>query len=421
MWVPNRVPSVLGSIISVVLFCAAACAVAQQDLPALSGSGAQSTTNPSQIGAGENDPAKPSQAPVSAQNEDRGNKGANSPALPNSAKAPASSGQDETPEVPGFQTRVLKEGEKLPERENKAYEDWSKPELTTEMKWDIVPLGTNEGDGFTRQLLAVQWREMDPIDLWVIKPKDVKNPPVILYLYSSNGSNSRYKNDEFCKFLVKAGFAAVGFVSALTEQRFHDRPTQQTFVSRLEESLGATVHDVQMILNYLETRGDLDMQRVGMWGDGSGASIAIMTTAIDPRIKTLDLLDPWGDWPDWLAQSSLVPKDSRATFLMPEFLASVEDLEPMKALAKLRKQNVRLQYITEGVTVTPTLAREKMEAAAPPNVKIVHYDTLKQFSEAASKGVEFDWIKSEVEQSHRASDEPATRKASLTTMNSEQK
>jgi hypothetical protein len=261
---------------------------------------------------------------------------------------------------------------------------------------------------------------MDPIDLWIIKPKGIKNPPVILYLYSSNGSNSRYKTDDFCKFLTKDGFAAVGFVSAMTEQRFHDRPMRESFVSQLQEGLGSTVHDVQMILNYLQKRGDLDMQRVGMWGDGSGASVAIMAAAVDPRIKTLDLLDPWGDWPDWLAQSSLVPDERRPLFLKPQFLGTVQDLEPMKAIAKLTTQKVRLQYIEAGVTVTPALAREKMEEAAPSNVQVVHYESLKQFSEIASKGTEFEWIKNEVARSQSAEDESAGRKASLTTRTSQQ-
>jgi hypothetical protein len=336
------------------------------------------------------------------------------------AQTSSGNDQDNAPVIPGFQTRVLKEGEKVPERENKLYEDWSKPELTPGMKWDVVPLGTADGEGFTRQLLTAQWREMDPMDLWIVRPKNIQNPPVILYLYSSNGSNSRYKNDDFCRFLTKDGFAAVGFVSALTEQRFHDRPMRESFVSQLQESLGSTVHDVQMILNYLQKRGDFDMQRVGMWGDGSGASVAIMAAAVDPRIKTLDLLDPWGDWPDWLAGSSLVPDERRALFLRPQFLGTVEDLEPMKALSKLMTQKVRLEYIAEGVTVTPPAARQKMEAAAPPNVEIVHYDSSKQFSEIAAKGIEFDWIKSEVGRSHRLEQESATQKASLTSKSPQQ-
>lgn len=382
-------------------------------------SGSAAQTDPSQSQTHPTEAVSPEQSPSASDGKAKPDASQTGPAAQNTAP-PAGNDGDNAPKVPGFQTRVLKEGEKVPERENKLYEDWSKPELTPGMKWDVVPLGTAEGDGFTRQLLTAQWRELDPIDLWIIKPKGAKNPPVILYLYSSNGSNSRYKNDDFCKFLTKGGFAAVGFVSAITEQRFHDRPTRDTFVARLQEGLGSTVHDVQMILNYLQRRGDFDMQRVGMWGDGSGASVAIMAAAVDPRIKTLDLLDPWGDWPDWLAQSSLVPEEHRSLFLAPQFLGTVQDLEPMKALAKLTTQKVRLQYIVDGVTVTPVLARQKMEAAAPPNVQIVHYDSLKQFSEIASKGIEFEWIKNEVPGLPRAEDESATRKASLTTKASQQ-
>lgn len=306
--------------------------------------------------------------------------------LPNDKQATSS--------VPGMQTRVLKEGEKIPTRKDIEYEDWSKPELTAGMKQQIVLLGKSAGDGFTRELISVQWREMDPIDLWIVKPDRVKTPPVILYLYSYNANNDRYKDPEFCRFLVRDGYAAVGFVSALTEQRFHDRAGIQTFVSELQESLGATVHDVQMILNYLAARGDLDMNRVGMWGDGSGASIAIMAAAVDSRIRTLDLLDPWGDWPDWIAKSSLVPEKNRAEYLAPYFQQTVENLEPVKLLPKLADRKVRLQYIQDGITITPPVVREKMESAAPANVEIVHYKNTQEFvSEIASKGRGFDWIK----------------------------
>ena len=302
--------------------------------------------------------------------------------------------------VEGFQTRVLKEGEKVPERKNPEYEDWSRPELTPGMKRQIVLLGKSNGDGFTRELVSVQWREMDPIDLWIVKPLGAKNPPVILYLYSYNGSNDRYSDSEFCKFLTRGGFAAVGFVSALTEHRFHDRARIQTFVSELQESLGATVHDVQLILNYLSERGDLDMKRVGMWGDGSGASIAIMAAAVDSRIAVLDLLDPWGDWPDWLARSGIVAEKDRAEYTSSYFMGTVENLEPLKLLPKLADRRVRLQYIEDGLAVTPAVVRQKMEAAAPPNVEIVHYQNTQAFvSNVASQGRGFDWVKKSVAQS----------------------
>src|SRR5271168_1350583 len=195
------------------------------------------------------------------------------------------------PEVAGAKVIVLKEGEKLPQRVDPNYEDWSSPALPLHMKHGSIPLATGTFGGFTRQIVQVQWRELDPIDLWVIKPTGVTKPPVILYLYSYPSTNARYKDDKFCEFLTKNGFAAVGFVSALTEDRFHDRPRNQWFISELQESLATSTHDVQMVLTYLEHRDDLDMTRVGMWGDGSGASVAIMAAAVEPRIKALDLLD----------------------------------------------------------------------------------------------------------------------------------
>ncbi len=108
---------------------------------------------------------------------------------------------------------------------------------------------------FTREFLRLEWRAGDPIELYVIRPIGVKNPPVVLYLYGYPSDGDRFRNYELCKNLTKNGFAAVGFVSALTGERYHGRPLKEWFVSELQESIGTSVHDVQMILNYLATRG----------------------------------------------------------------------------------------------------------------------------------------------------------------------
>jgi hypothetical protein len=321
-------------------------------------------------------------------------------AAPQNGGLPAANGSDkhaDQPAVSGSQTVVVKDPKDIPERKQPNYEDWSKPELSSGMKMEAVTLLKNEQNGFTREMIEVQWRDLDPIDLWLIKPASVKNPPVILYLYSYNSTNARYKNDEFCRFVTRDGFAAVGFVDALSGERFHDRPMKDTFVNQLQEALGTTTHDVQMILNYLARRSDLDMNRVGMWGDGSGASVAIMAAAVDSRIKALDLLDPWGDWQEWLAKSSLVPESERDHVLKPIFLDTVEKLDPINYLPKLKTKQVRLQQIKHGILVTPDAVREKMEAVAPSSVNIVHYEDQKAFfTDVASKGTGFDWIKGHV-------------------------
>lgn len=280
--------------------------------------------------------------------------------------------------------------------ESKPLEDFNTLAVPPGLSFDSLPLGKGDFPEYSRELVRLEWRAGDPVDVSLIKPAGVKNPPVILYLYSFPSTARRFADPEFCKFLVKNGFAAVGFVSALTGERFRARAMRTWFVSELQESLATSVHDVQLMLNYLSTRGDFDMTRVGMFGDGSGASIAIMAAAVDSRIKAVDLLDPWGDWPEWLAKSTLVPENERADYLKPEFLQKVQNVDPAKWLPQLKTQRVRLQYIDD-LTVTPKTAREHMEAVAPSNVKVVHYASKNAFlANVAFAGKGFDWIKEEL-------------------------
>jgi hypothetical protein len=249
---------------------------------------------------------------------------------------------------------------------------------------------------YIQEIQRVQWRQGDPIDLYIIKPVTVKNPPVILYLYSYPEETNRFVNQDFCKFLVRNGVAAVGFPSALTAARYHDRAMKEWFVSEMRESLATTAHDVLLTLNYLAQRGDFDMTRVGMFGDGSGASVAILAAAADPRIKSLDLLDPWGDWPDWVKQSTRIPEEERPNFLKPEWLDANAPMDPLKWFPQLKTPNVRLQLV-KSVGITPDAAQAKIEAAAPKQAKIVRYNDRTAFKAAMADGSGLDWLKSHVE------------------------
>jgi hypothetical protein len=184
----------------------------------------------------------------------------------------------------------------------------------------------------------------------------------------------------------------VGFVSALTDYRFRFRPLRQWFVSELSESLGTTVHDVQLLLNYLAGRGDMDMDEVGMFGMGSGASIAILAAHADTRIKTLDLLDPWGDWPEWLKGSSVIPDGERSRYLTPEFLKSVASLDPVAYLPSLQKPSIRLQQ-TLSDPQTPKIAKERIAAALPNPSQLVQYNTPQDLLKAWQTTGLSGWMK----------------------------
>ncbi len=275
-------------------------------------------------------------------------------------------------------------------------EDWNTLAVPSDLRTNApVSLAKTTERDFTRELLQVEFRPGDRFDLYITKPLGVKNPPVILYLYSFPSDTDHFRGFDFGSLATDDGFAGVGFVSALTGHRFHDRPQRTWFVSELQESMASSVHDVQLILNYLATRGDLDMTRVAMYGEGSGASIAIMAAAVDPRIKALDLFSPWGDWPDWLAKSTLVPENERADYLKPEFLKKVENVDPVKWLPQLTTQKIRLQFLRTG-TITPPAAMDHIEAVAPSGVKVVHYENTQAVRNFVATGTEYDWVKFQI-------------------------
>jgi dienelactone hydrolase len=282
-------------------------------------------------------------------------------------------------------------------------EDWSSLQVGKSQLVPQKPLAaqTEDQPKFTRELVQVQWRPGDPIDLWIALPKGVKKPPVVLYLYNFTEDTERFRDDGWCERATTGGVAAVGFVSALSGHRFHDRPLKQWFVSEFQESLGSTVHDVKFILDYLNLRGDVDMNRVGMFGEGSGGTVAILAATSDPRIKAVDALDPWGDWPDFLAKSPVPDDDpNRASYVKPEFLQKVAPLDPVKWLPQL-KTPIRIQQVRQNEAI-PMECKESIKAAAPKQTEFVRFDGPMDLGKREGGGKLFGWIKDRLQEPDKA-------------------
>ena len=250
----------------------------------------------------------------------------------------------------------------------------------------------------TLELVQVQWRQGDPISLFISRPKGVEKPPVILYLYDYRYDSARFESPKFQQLSTQNGFASVGFVSALSGQRYHSRPLKEWFVSELQESLATSAHDIQMILNYLSARGDFDMDRVGMFAQGSGASIAILASGADPRIKVLDVVDPWADWPVWLATSPVVPADERAQYVRPEFLEKVAPLDPLTWLPKVQAKKVRMEE-SMFTKSTPAPVKDKLRegmTSLQERGTVVIYQTPADTKDISVGSKDVEWTEQEL-------------------------
>jgi hypothetical protein len=109
------------------------------------------------------------------------------------------------------------------------------------------------------------------------------------------------------------------------------------------------------------------------------------------------LLDPWGDWPDWMQKSAVVPDEERSSYVKPEFLKKVADFDPVKLLPTLKTPHIRLNQLTDDTANTPEEAQKKIEAALPARAEHSRFETGVQFfSEVASGGRVFDWMKRQI-------------------------
>ncbi|HXA00151.1 MAG TPA: alpha/beta hydrolase [Candidatus Dormibacteraeota bacterium] len=299
--------------------------------------------------------------------------------------------QSQPPKAESLQAGVAVTGSSL--------EDWTDLSLRSSslrMKRPVLAESDDvPGTGFIRERYEVTWRSKDPFDLYVIRPRGVTRAPVILYLYSFPEDTDQFKNNSWCEDAVSGGYAAIGFVGAVTGHRTRYRLPKEWFVSEMQESLGSTVHDVQLILDYVATRKDLDAGRVAMFGSGSGGAVAILTSAVDPRIKVVDLMGPWADWPTWVAETKILRDDERATFAKPEFLAKVAPLEPVSWLPKSKAKALRIQDV-RGNKSMPDKAQENLEAAAPDFAVVNQYGNGRAFLANTQPARLFEWMKDEL-------------------------
>jgi pimeloyl-ACP methyl ester carboxylesterase len=265
----------------------------------------------------------------------------------------------------------------------------------------VVEIGQIATDpAYTEELLRVKWRQHDPIDVSIVRPFGIAKPPVVLFLYGYGTDPEKFLNRQFCATLASKGFAAVGFQTALIGPRYHDRPLKKWFVSELPESIGASVHDVQLMIDYLETRNDLDTHRIGIFGQGSGGAISILAAAADYRIKAIDVMNPWGDWPDWLAHSPVVPDEERADYISPAFLQKVHALDPTQWMDRLADRPFRLQETLFDPTV-PEEVRKKIQEALPKNGQLALYvDQATYTNNVSHNGRMLDWMQDQLGISH---------------------
>ena len=133
-------------------------------------------------------------------------------------------------------------------------------------------------------------------------PKNGNGPfPVVLLIDGMGGSKESWWEKggwtnglETTEVLVRKGFAVFSIDAAMHGERFNSlgifpKPSslrKQGLMHTVQNMIKQTVQDYMRALDYLETRDDIDIEKVGVYGLSMGGAVTFVLTGLDKRVKT---------------------------------------------------------------------------------------------------------------------------------------
>lgn len=149
------------------------------------------------------------------------------------------------------------------------------------------------GDGLTQEHVTFAADAVEQVPTLLLKSAShTGRRPVVIVLHGTNGAKEQ--------LLPRLrSFAARGFVAVAIDARYHGERSREAAgpSSRYLNALLRTyrtgqehpflydsVWDVMRLIDYLETREDVDPKRIGLMGVSKGGMETYLTAAVDPRI-----------------------------------------------------------------------------------------------------------------------------------------
>lgn len=165
------------------------------------------------------------------------------------------------------------------------------------VKWDVC--SKEENELFTLERLILDLNGIEPVPAYFLKPKGTTGKvPVVLYNHA-HGGNYRNGKDEllsgadylkwpfYGETLVKEGYAVL-CIDAWGFGERRGRTETQLFKGMLWQGRvlwGMMVYDSIRALDYLESRDDVDINRVATLGISMGGTMSWWLSALDTRVK----------------------------------------------------------------------------------------------------------------------------------------
>lgn len=166
---------------------------------------------------------------------------------------------------------------------------------------DAAVVETMDQEEYVREKIVFRGANDYRVPGYLAIPKKGTPPyPCVLQIHGMTlskedfwGSDSYHKGHLLTPALLDAGFAVLALDAQYHGERiiFNDFQTTLTmlfrkqWINRLREMVVQTVVDYRRAIDYLETREEIDPERIGVIGYSLGGAMAFVLTGVDQRIK----------------------------------------------------------------------------------------------------------------------------------------
>ena len=122
------------------------------------------------------------------------------------------------------------------------------------------------------------------------RPKAAGRYPTVIFQHFLGGTKDYIVFLPFYNMLAQRGFLVAAIDGRFRGERQNGKSLDAAMVESLRTGKGHpflldTTYDITRLIDYLQTRPDVDPNRIGMTGFSEGGIITWMTTAVDDRIR----------------------------------------------------------------------------------------------------------------------------------------
>lgn len=202
-------------------------------------------------------------------------------------------------------------------------------------------------------------------------PGNISPPfPIILMLHGALGHKSSFNQIKRSDFLTASGYATLRIDGQYRGEREIASPggteSQAQYYYRNRDAMIQTAIDLMRAIDYLETRDDIDVRKIGFCGFSMGGMVGTMFCAHDPRVRAVALGITGGDFSKFKSLGGDEEAADRfreaARIIDPIYYASMISPRPLLMINGSRDE------------IIPKAATEALFDAAREPKRILWYD-----------------------------------------------